>query len=123
MARLDVSPSEFESLVAKALDELPPEFADLLENIAVVIADEPDEDDFDLSDTPHEHELLGIFRGVARTDLSWTQLPSLPNQIVIFRRPILRIARSRAEVVAEVQETVIHELGHFFGLSDEEMPY
>ena len=123
MASLDVSPTEFESLVAKALDELPPEFADLLENIAVVIADEPDEDDFDQTDTPHEHELLGIFRGVARTDSSWTQLPSLPNQIVIFRRPILRIARSRAEVVAEVQETVIHELGHFFGLSDEEMPY
>lgn len=123
MPRLKVSRSEFEALVAEALDDLPPEFVELLENIAVVVEDEPDPEDYELSDTPDEHELLGIFRGVARTDEAWTQLPALPNQIAIFRGPIVRIAGSKHDVVQEVRETVIHELGHFFGLSDDEMPY
>jgi predicted Zn-dependent protease with MMP-like domain len=50
-------------------------------------------------------------------------LPLLPDQIAIFRGPILRVARSRRDVVREVRDTVIHELGHYFGLSDDEMVY
>jgi predicted Zn-dependent protease with MMP-like domain len=50
-------------------------------------------------------------------------LPMLPDQIAIFRGPILRVARHRGEVVQEVRDTVIHELGHYFGLADREMPY
>ena len=50
-------------------------------------------------------------------------LPHLPDQISIFRGPIMRIARTRHEAVGQIRDTVIHELGHYFGLHDHEMPY
>ncbi|MGH9456844.1 MAG: metallopeptidase family protein [Thermoanaerobaculia bacterium] len=120
---IHISPAEFERLVEEALEQLPPQFQDLLDNVAVVVEDEPDDEDYEMSDTPDEHELLGIFRGIARTNRSWEQLPALPNQVAIFRGPILRLSRSRDEAVEEIRDTVIHELGHFFGLGDHDMPY
>jgi predicted Zn-dependent protease with MMP-like domain len=112
---------EFEQLVEKALDELPKRFAALLENIAIVVEEEPSEDDLDLLDDP-EGELLGIYRGTPMTERRYDAV-HLPDQIAIFRGPILRLARSRGDVVREVRETVIHELGHYFGLDDEGMAY
>lgn len=98
--------------MGNALDELPSRFAELLNNVAIVVEDEPSSDDLDLLDDAHD-ELLGIFRTV----------PPLPDQVAIFRGPILRIARNRRDVVREVRDTVIHELGHYFGLDDEGMAY
>ena len=106
-----LSPDDFRQLVEQALDELPDRFAELVENVAIVIEDEPSRDDRNLVDT--DHELLGMYRVT----------PPLPDQIAIFRGPILRIARTRADVRAEVRDTVIHELGHYFGLDDDEMIY
>lgn len=121
--RLPIGPSEFERLVEEALEGLPDQFRELLDNVAVVVEEEPDDEDYAWSDTPDEHELLGIFRGVARTHLSWQQLPALPNQVAIFRGPILRVTRSRREAIEEIRDTVVHELGHYFGLGDDDMPY
>ncbi|HEY0788051.1 MAG TPA: metallopeptidase family protein [Thermoanaerobaculia bacterium] len=104
-----------------ALEQLPPQFRDLLDNVAVMVEEEPGDEDYELADADAEGELLGIFRGIARTDRSWEQLPALPNTIAIFRGPILRISSSRAEAVREIRETVVHELGHYFGLGDDEM--
>ncbi|HUP65324.1 MAG TPA: metallopeptidase family protein [Thermoanaerobaculia bacterium] len=118
-----VPASEFESLVEEALETLPPEFLSMLDNVAIVVEEEPDPEDLEHTGIPSEHELLGIFRGVARTQGGWNHLPALPNQISIFRGPILRIARTRRQVIRQVRETVIHELGHFFGLGDHQMPY
>jgi predicted Zn-dependent protease with MMP-like domain len=107
---VSITPNEFERLVGEALDSLPQQFAKLLHNVVVVVEDEPSEEDLDLAG---ENELLGIFRVE----------PPLPDQIAIFRKPILRIARNQREAIAEVRETVIHELGHYFGLNDDEMIY
>ena len=124
MTPLSVSRTEFESLVEEALEELPEEFAHLLDNIAVTVEDEPSDADLDaLEDDSEDHELLGIYRGVARPHRTFDMLPLLPDQIAIFRGPILRVARSRRDVIREVRDTVIHELGHYFGLSDDEMVY
>ncbi|HVS31659.1 MAG TPA: metallopeptidase family protein [Thermoanaerobaculia bacterium] len=124
---MKVSTAQFESLVEEALHELPEEFASLLDNIAVVVEEEPNADDLEALDDHDDHdgpdELLGIYRGVSRPDRSFDMLPLLPDQIAIFRGPILRVCRSRREVVREVRETVIHELGHYFGLDDDEMVY
>ena len=119
---MHVSPSEFESLVEEALANLPPEFAELLENIAVVVEEEPSSDDLQLLDGP-QSELLGVYRGVARTVRTYDMLPTLPDQIAIFRRPILRISRTRHQAIHEIRDTVIHELGHYFGLDDHDMAY
>lgn len=121
--KIDVTPEEFERLVESAIEGIPGEFRQLLDNIAIVVEEEPSPEDYDLGELDPHSELLGIFRGIALTVRSWQQLPALPNQIAIFRGPILRISRSREEAVHEIRETVVHELGHFFGLSDHEMPY
>ena len=113
---------EFETLVEEALAGLPRQFADLLDNVAVVVEEEPSDDDLDVLDDP-DGELLGIYRGVALTHRTHDMLPMLPDQIAIFRGPILRIARSRRDAIHEVRDTVIHELGHYFGLHDDDMAY
>ena len=115
---------EFERLVEEALESLPPQFAELLDNIAVVVEEEPSDDDLEaLEDPDGDSELLGIYRGVALTHRSHDMLPTLPDQIAIFRGPILRVARNRRDAIHEVRDTVIHELGHYFGLDDHDMAY
>jgi predicted Zn-dependent protease with MMP-like domain len=116
----DLSRAEFERVVGEALDSLPERFARLVHNVAISVEDEPSADD--LSDDAEEHgeELLGIYRGVQLTERG-VEDPLLPDEIAIFRGPINRVSASRDEAIAEVRETVEHELGHYFGLSDEEM--
>lgn len=120
-----IPPREFERLVEEALASLPPHFAELLENIAMVVEEEPSAEDLEIlgSDRGEEDELLGIYRGVALTQRTHDMLPMLPDQIAIFRGPINRIARTRREAVREIRETVIHELGHYFGLHDDDMVF
>ncbi len=119
-----ISHAQFESLVEEALTNLPEQFARLLENVVVVVEEEPSDDDLEALDGgDDDDELLGIYRGIALTDRSHDMLPGLPDQIAIFRGPILRVARNRREILREIRETVIHELGHYFGLDDDEMVY
>ncbi len=119
MARL--THAEFELVVEEALASLPPRFLEMVENVAIAVEEEPSPDDLeDFEDD--DAEILGIYRGVALTERSHDML-LLPDEIAIFRGPINRVARTRAEAVHEVRETVIHEIGHYFGLDDEEMPH
>jgi predicted Zn-dependent protease with MMP-like domain len=123
-----LSRAEFERVVDDALASLPKRFADLVQNVVIAVEDEPGPDDLEsLADDVEgegegEAELLGIYRGVALTERSH-DMTLLPDEIAIFRGPINRVARSREEAVHEVRETVIHELGHYFGLGDDEMPH
>ncbi|HEY4439361.1 MAG TPA: metallopeptidase family protein [Candidatus Elarobacter sp.] len=128
MSRSELSHADFEQVVEEALASLPARFAARMQNVVIAVEDEPTDDDL-ASLEPDEHddeeggELLGIFRGVALTDRSYDDAPLLPDEIAVFRGPINRVARNRAEAVREVRETVIHELGHYFGLDHDEMPY
>jgi predicted Zn-dependent protease with MMP-like domain len=112
----------FERLVAEALDDLPAQFADMLDNVAVVVEEEPDPEDLEAMGMDPGEEILGLYLGVPITERD-TYYQSLPDRIALYRGPLLRFCRSRQEVVREVRDTVIHELGHYFGLDDEEMPY
>lgn len=117
--------AEFERVVEEALESLPERFARLVKNVAIAVEEEPSEEDLasvEDDDPDDEAELLGIYRGVALTQRSHDD-PLLPDEIAVFRGPINRVTRDRAEAVEEVRETVIHELGHYFGLSDDEMPH
>ncbi|MFI5389122.1 MAG: metallopeptidase family protein [Candidatus Eremiobacterales bacterium] len=121
--------TEFERVVGEALDALPKRFADMVKNVVVTVEDEPTDedlealgDDDDDEDGDADPELLGIYRGVALTERTH-DMPLLPDEIVIFRGPINRVARTREEAVQDVRDTVIHELGHYFGLGDDEMPH
>ena len=121
--RMRVPPEEFEALVQKALDGLPEDLAALLDNVAVVVEEEPTAEDFEVVGLdPREDELLGLYTGVplAERDSFYS---ALPDKVALFRGPILRVCRSRREVVREVQDTLVHELGHHFGLEEHEMPF
>jgi predicted Zn-dependent protease with MMP-like domain len=114
--------AEFEGVVSEALDSLPKRFADMVENVVIAVEDEPTDDDFDSFEDDDGSEILGIYRGVALTERTH-DMQLLPDEIAVFRGPINRVTRTRSEAVHEVRETVIHELGHYFGLSDDEMPH
>lgn len=119
-----ISPIEMEELVVRALEELPEEFASLLENVAVIVEDEPSDDDLESVGMARDEddELFGLYDGVPLTErgASWD---GFPDRIKIFAGPIGRYARNRREAIREIRDTVIHELGHFFGMEEDQMPY
>jgi predicted Zn-dependent protease with MMP-like domain len=115
--------AQFEKLVEEAIEELPEEFRRRLENVAITVEEEPTDEDYELTETPDDEELFGIYRGPMRTEMSLGDLPGLPPEIVVFRGAILRNTKNNREAVREIKDTVVHELGHYFGLDDEEMPY
>jgi predicted Zn-dependent protease with MMP-like domain len=115
--------ADFEKLVAEAVTGLPSEFREMLENVIIAVEEEPEEEDYAETGTPDDEELFGIYRGPMRTEVDFGALPGLPPQVVVFRGPILRCCASNREAVHEIQDTVRHELGHYFGLEDDEMPY
>ena len=116
-----IGPREFAELVEEAVLGLPDEFAKKLENIEIVVEDRPDAETIRRMKLERGHTLLGLYHGVPRTERHETAPPLYPDRITIYRRPILAICRTPDEVRAQVRETVIHEIGHHFGLSDEEM--
>ncbi|MBI2611212.1 metallopeptidase family protein [Candidatus Gottesmanbacteria bacterium] len=98
--------SDFEKLVKVALDELPDEFAKKLENIEIVIEEE-------LSPP-----LYGLYRGVPKTKRGSGYTFVLPDKITIFQKTIEAVSRTPEEIKKRVKGTVLHEIGHHFGLSD-----
>jgi predicted Zn-dependent protease with MMP-like domain len=118
-----VPPEEFEQLVARALDGLPEDFAEMLENVAVVVEEEPDPDDLEALGMDPDEELFGLYQGVPLPERGAGAYSALPDRIAIYRGPILRYCQDRREVIREVRDTVVHELGHYFGLDEDDMPY
>ena len=117
-----IGPKEFDALVEQALSAVPQKFRRYLDNVVVVVEEEPTDEDYDETDTPDEDELFGIFRGPPYFERD-RSVSELPAQIALFRGPILRSCETRGEAVREIRDTVVHELGHLLGLDDEEMPY
>ena len=112
MVRKDkLSHKEFAGLVAKALASIPEEFRDFLENVAVMIEDEPPED---------MPDVMGLYEGVPLVERSIDDC-LLPDCITLYKGPIERACRSPAEIEAEVRSTVLHEVGHFFGLEESQL--
>jgi predicted Zn-dependent protease with MMP-like domain len=114
---------EFEALVEKALDDLPEELVVLLDNVAVTVEEEPTEEDMESVELdPEQDELFGLYQGTPHTARG-AFYDALPDRVVIYRGPILRACASRRQVIREIRDTVVHELGHHFGLEDDDMPY
>lgn len=112
----DLKRARFARLVARSLDELPPFFAERMRNVQVVVEDEPSEEQ-----RPSDgSELLGLYEGVPLTGRAAME-PYLPDRISIFRGPIERISVSPRRQAEIVRDTVIHEIAHHFGISDERL--
>jgi predicted Zn-dependent protease with MMP-like domain len=108
---VDVTREEFEELVGEGLDSIPEELARLMTNVVVLVEDYP----------PEGQNLLGLYFGVPLTERGQTYAGMLPDTIHIYRYPILRQCRSTAEVVDQVRITVVHEVAHHFGISDDRL--
>jgi predicted Zn-dependent protease with MMP-like domain len=115
---------QFCKVVERAVAELPEEFRSKLVNVTFNVLDEPCDDDWANLDErgqsdDESDELLGLFVGVFRTEQSAGH--ATPCEIRIFRRPLERVSRSRAELLLNIQDTVVHELGHYFGMDEEDL--
>ena len=108
---VELSLAEFEDAVADALDQVPAELLDLMDNVVVLVEDRDEEDP----------DLLGLYVGHALPERGWQYGGDLPDRIMIFRGPTLRMCADRDEVIEEVAVTVVHEIAHHFGTDDERL--
>ncbi|WP_284303639.1 metallopeptidase family protein [Mobilicoccus caccae] len=107
---MQMSPDRFDELVADALDQVPQELLDMLDNVVFLVEDE----------APDGQDLLGLYEGVPRTERTWGDM-GLPDRIFIYRGPTLRMCHTPEEVADEVAITVVHEIAHHFGIDDERL--
>jgi len=112
--------NRFRKLVGEAIDSLPVEFGKRLNNVAVVVEDAPTVQQLRKLKLAPWALLFGLYEGVPQTKRG-SYSGVLPDKITIFKKTILKVARSGEEIKAQVRATVIHEIGHHFGLSDEDL--
>src|SRR6266487_6829484 len=118
-----LSRQDFEALVAEAVKGLPKEFRRHLANVEIEVQEEPSEEALEAVGLEPEEsdELLGLYWGRSiQGDSFFDAGAHLPDRVYIYRGPILRLCETEKDVVREVQETVVHEIGHHFGLSDDD---
>jgi len=111
---------EFEKAVAVALDSLPKEFRRRIRNVAVLVEDFPAHQPPNVPGKPRTL-LLGIFQGVPMTEKSTFGNATGPDYVVLYQKNIEAVCANDAEVREQIRLTVIHELGHYFGMSEEQL--
>jgi predicted Zn-dependent protease with MMP-like domain len=104
--------ADFEAAVSDALDSVPAELMAMLDNVVILVDEEPEGTD---------RELLGLYQGTALTDRGWEYGGVLPDTITIYRGPTLRMCATAEEVVEEVAVTVVHEIAHHFGIEEDRL--
>jgi predicted Zn-dependent protease with MMP-like domain len=111
----------FEKLVMKAVESLPEEFRERMENIDVVVADEPTLKQLTKIERKRGETLLGLYEGVPLTERTNGYGFVVPDMITIFQRSIEEMCKNDNEIITEVQKVVLHEIAHHFGISDERL--
>src|SRR5262245_4668190 len=113
--------SAFEQLVANALATIPRRFRNAFDNLAIVVEDEPSEDLLEEMEIEPPDTLLGLYQGTPLTARHWGYGNTLPDRVLLFQGPLERISTDRDDLLVAIGETLIHEIGHYFGLSEEEI--
>ena len=113
--------ARFEELVDEALEGLPPEFTERLDNITLIVADKATPEQLAKVSVRDPNNLLGLYEGIPLTDRPRAYAGALPDRISIFRLPIQAMSRTDDEIKSQVRNTVMHELGHYFGMSEEQL--
>lgn len=112
---------QFDALVAEALRTIPRRFRKAMANLAVVVEDEPSRQLLREMAIEPPDTLLGLYQGTPLTERRWDYGNALPDRILIFQGPHERDAEDEDDLVVAIGETLIHEIGHYFGLSEEEI--
>jgi predicted Zn-dependent protease with MMP-like domain len=111
----------FERLVADALMTIPRRFRAAMANLAIVVEDEPSPELLEEMEIAPPDTLLGLYQGIPLTERSWDYGNTLPDRILLFQGPLERESDDEDDLVVAIGETLIHEVGHYFGLSEEEI--
>ena len=111
---------KFEALVQQALLTIPVRFRRRIRNLAIIVEDEPDEQLLDEMDVPDGDTLFGLYHGVPLTERGWDYGNRLPDRITVFQGPHER-EYDEAELVTAIGATLLHEIGHYFGMSEDEI--
>jgi predicted Zn-dependent protease with MMP-like domain len=116
-----VSKAQFGELVEAAVQELPEEFAKFLEEVPIEVKDNPSENELRRARVGRGGLLLGLYVGRPRTRRSVEDSGTIPDVIYIFQEPIQAVCNNEEELLRQVRVTVLHEIGHHFGLSEEDL--
>jgi predicted Zn-dependent protease with MMP-like domain len=116
-----VSKTEFGRLVEQALEGLPAQFAEYLEEVSIEIRDRPSVKQLKSLGLRHDDLLLGLYHGRPRTQRSVEQDGFLPDVIYIFQEDVELVSDNERQLIEEVRTTVLHEIGHHFGMSEEDL--
>jgi predicted Zn-dependent protease with MMP-like domain len=107
---------QFDQMITRAMDELPQEYIKGLDNVAIVMADEPTEEQKVKMKLRENTVLLGLYEGVPLTRRGGTYLIMMPDKITLFKHSILRVVRNDAELFEQIKRTLWHEIAHYYGL-------
>jgi predicted Zn-dependent protease with MMP-like domain len=116
-----VTRARFERLLAEAITLIPGRFRREMKNLALVVEDEPGADLLEEMEIEPPDSLYGLYQGTPLPERTWAYGNQLPDRITLFQRPIEEDCEDEDEVRAVIGETLIHEVGHYFGLSEEEI--
>ena len=116
-----ISREEFEDTVEKALEKIPEMFRAQLNNMTITVEDLPSQDLLREMEMPSDETLFGVFTGVPLPERSAAEPPLFPDVIIIFRKPLMAACDSFRELEEEIGITVMHELAHYLGLSEERL--
>ena len=112
---------EFEKLVEKAISDLPVKFKKRMENVAVVVEDEPSSEILQKMGLNSKHTLLGLYQGVPLSKRDSNYCNVLPDKITIFKKPIEALNQNNALIKERIKEVVMHEIGHYFGMNEADL--
>ncbi len=114
---------KFELLVEKAFEELPPEFKSRIDNVHIVVDDLPDTFDMMSARIRNPYSLLGLYSGIPlnRRGPDYGVYPVVPDRIKLFKVNIERFGRNDEEIAEKIREVLIHEVAHYFGMTDQEI--
>lgn len=113
---MDITDQEFDQLVTRAMNELPQEYITQLDNVAIVYADEPTDEQIERMKIDNNHLLLGLYEGIPRTQRGGNYSMVLPDKITLFKRPLLGITHTKEALLEQVKRTLWHEIAHHYGL-------
>jgi predicted Zn-dependent protease with MMP-like domain len=116
-----LSREEFCQLVARAIDSLLPAVAERLANVEIVVEDRPTSEELAMAETDPGETLFGLYTGIPLTKRSSSYGMVLPDKITLYQRSIEEGCRTKQEIQAQIRTTLLHEIGHHFGLSEDEL--
>jgi predicted Zn-dependent protease with MMP-like domain len=118
---MELTDEQFDALITKAMDELPQEYIKGLENVAIVMADTPTDEQKEKMKLRENTILLGLYEGIPLTQRGNSYTFVLPDKITLFKHSILRVVRNDDELFEQIKRTLWHEIAHYYGLNHRRM--